>query len=263
MAGAQAFALQQVGDQVAHQRQVPQQCFARRGGLTALRQQFCMQACPRQRAAQFVTDRQQQRALGLQHAVDIGRHAVHVGGQLAQFVIARHGNRPAEITRAKPPRAGADVVQRAQQPPHIGIGQQRKQQQCAQRGPADIARPLTPGGKVQTEINAVAVCRAARQQARRAAFGRVVHPVFAAPAPLELVWMAAPVDLRPADAHRDWQALGDRASPPGAGRRSDLRRQAVHIVHHQGTRRLAPAGRQRLLHAEHECAGQRQGQQEK
>ena len=54
-------------------------------------QQLGVQACARERAAQFVADGQQQGALGLQHLLDVVAHGVDGGGQFTQFVVSPSG----------------------------------------------------------------------------------------------------------------------------------------------------------------------------
>ena len=92
----QAFAFQQIGDQVAHLRQVAQQ----RVAVLALGHQLGIHACARERAAQLVADRQQQRTLRVEHALQAARHLVDALGQLAELVAPRGCNGLPEIARA-------------------------------------------------------------------------------------------------------------------------------------------------------------------
>ena len=264
MGGGQALALQQVGDDARHLAQVAQQRLARRLGLGGVGQQLGVEARARQRTAQFVAQGQQQGALGLQHLVDVFTHGVDGGGQLPQLVglvCVAHGDGLVERAGAKALGASADVVQRAQQAPHVEVGQRREQQQHAQRDPGD-ARALLPAQHVQAEFQPVAVGRGAAQQVLvvaiapgRLAPGGAVHPC----GPGQL-GVRGPVHLRPFNADGDGQALHQGLGAHDARRAADLLRQAVHVVHEQRPRGRAPAHRQRLLHAADEGDRQRQRQ---
>ena len=263
MASRQAFAFQQVGHQIAHQRQVAQQGFAAGLQLFGFGQQFGVQAGAGERAAQFMADGQQQAAFGVQHLLDVGGHGVDGAGQLAQLigmVRMRHGNRLGKVPRAKAQCAGTDVVQRAQQATHAAVGQRGKQQQQRQRGPADKARPVIPGSRTQGELDAVAVGSFAFEQmlflAPAVAVAQMLRKV-------RQIRVAAPVHQRAADADAQGQPLHQRLCPLHAGRAADLGGQLVHIVHYQWARRAAPADAERVLHAAHKHGGHGQRQQHK
>ena len=64
--------------------------------------------------------------------------------------------------RAEALGAGADVVERPQQAPHVGVGQHDQRQQQRQRDPADAVRLALPGQGAEAEAHAVAVGGGAR-----------------------------------------------------------------------------------------------------
>ncbi len=127
---------------------------------------------------------------------------------------------------------------------------------------ASVAQPITRGWSCQictfsAEVDAVAVGRGALQQARLVACPAVG---LASAAPVRSRGVAAPVDLRAADAHRHGQALHQGLGALDAGRAADVGGQPVHVVGHQRTGRVAPADAESLLHAEQE--GRRHGQRQ-
>ena len=173
-----------------------------------------------------------------------------------------HGDGLGEVAVAKPLGALADVVQRAQQVAHIHIGQRRQQQQHGERAPGD-AWALVPRQGVEPKLDVVTIGRGALQQAVAVLIARpvvllaelVAHPVGA-----WLVGVRSPMDLRPVDAQRDGQAVGNRLCTLDAGRAADLGGQPVHIVHQQGAGSFFPAHGHRLLHPAHEGDGHCHGQ---
>ncbi|EFI64012.1 hypothetical protein BCSJ1_26273, partial [Bacillus cereus SJ1] len=109
-------------------------------------QQFGVEARACERAAQLVAHGQQQRALGIQHLVNVLAHGVDGARQLAKLigpVPMAHRNRLAKIPIAETPRAAPDVIQRTQQVAHVHKGQRREQEQDCERAPGD-ARALVP-----------------------------------------------------------------------------------------------------------------------
>ena len=91
-----------------------QQGVARGQHVGGFGQQLGVQAGAGQRAAQFVADGQQQRALGVEHAVQAGGHAVDALGQLAELVAPPHRDGLREVARAVARHARVD---RRQHPP--------------------------------------------------------------------------------------------------------------------------------------------------
>ncbi len=161
----QPLAFQQVGDQVAHLRQIAQQ----RVAVLALGHQLGIHARARERAAQLVADRQQQRALRIEHALQAARHLVDALGQLAELVAPCGGDRLPEIARAETRDAGADRIERLQQLADVEVREQRQRQQRGQRDQADALWPLARQRARQAEADAVTVCGRAHQAP---AFGR-------------------------------------------------------------------------------------------
>ena len=257
VAGGQALAFQQVADQVAHRAQVAQQRVARRAG----RHQLGIEPCARQRRAQLVAHRQQQAALGFEPVADLLRHGVDLAGQLAQLVSLPHRDRRRELPLADAQRAGADVVQRPEQPAHVDIGRGRGQQQRQQREAADDARLPRPAAFTQAEDDLVAIGGAPLQQPAAAV---VVIVVRRCAMPGAALRVRIPLQRRPVDAHRQRQPLHQRLGAPQVGRRADLGGEPVHVVGHQRAQQRTPAGRQRALHAGEEDAGggQRQHQEQ-
>ena len=268
VAAGQALAFQQVGDQVAHLRQVAQQRGARGRGVGVLGQQFGVEPSSRQRRAQLVADGQQQVALGVQHLVDVGGHAVHAVRQVAQLVgmgALPHPDRRLELPGAKAAHALADVADRPQHAVHHAVGQRRQRQQRRQREPDEIFLVVVGAPGLQRELDPVAIGRlpadgVARPHgagARLAFFGaRPGRPVARPGA-------GHPVDRRPRNAHRQRQAFGQRLRPRDAGRRAQLVHQAVGVVDEQRLGGAAPAGRQRLADTADERHAHRQRQQQK
>ena len=295
MAAGQALALEQIGDQLAHLAQIAQQRLAR----GAVLDQLGMQARAGQRRAQLMADRQQQRALGLEHAVQRGGHGVDLDRQPPQLAAVAHRDRRGEVALAVAHRAGANVVERPQPVAHHQIGQQRQAEQRGQRDPADRARPFPPGHIAQAEADAVAVRRdpADQQPAALAALVRVGavlqrrigHPAQVAPArgrriavtmamqidiggmpgrphapgPLRLtaqMRVRVPLHHRPVDAHRQRQARHQRLRTCDVRRRTQVRRQPVGIVGDQRAHQAAPASADRALQARHEHRRHRQRQ---
>jgi hypothetical protein len=247
----QAFALQQAADQIAHFRQVAHQGLA----LGAVVQQLGVDAGACQRAAQLVADGQQQGAFGVQHAAQVGRHAVDAFGQSAEFVGAFDADGPREIAGAIGCHTSADGLQRLEDAPHGEIGRTGQQQQHGQRDPAEEAWARGVRRRGQAEAQAVAVGGAAHQApAGSAEIALRVVPV-AAPA-----WVAVELHLRPFDAHRDGQCLGQCLGALHIGRAADLRREAIHVVGHQRPGVVLPAAVQELLHAQQEDGGRPQCQ---
>ena len=209
--------------------------------------------------------------------MQVGGHAVDAAGQRAEFVGASHGYRAAELAAPVGLDAGAYVAQRAQQPPHVGVGQCRQRQQQGQRGPAEQARTQVVGRARQPEGDAVAI-GAAAHQAEGGAVGvggiagvvafaaLVVVPGRArlAPAAAAVVALAlrkrVEVHLRAVDTHRNRQPPGQCAGSFRIGRRAQVGRQPVGIVGDQRFHIVLPAVAQQLLHAhqEHRAGGQRE-----
>ena len=253
IAGGQAFAFQQVGDQVAHRAQVAQQ----RVALRARRHQLGIQPRARQRRAQLVAHRQQQAATRFEHGVQVARHGVDLRGQLAQFVLPPHGDGRVKAPLAKTQGTGADVVQRPEQVAHIGVGRGRQQQQRGQRHPADAARARCPAALAQAKDDAVAIGAAPLQQPAR------VVIVFRATMPAAALRVRIPLHRGAFDAHRQRQALHQRLGARRVGRRADLGGQPVDVVGDQRAQHRAPAGGQRALHAGNEDGRGRQRQHQK
>ena len=250
----QAFAFQQVGHQVAHLPQVAQQRRTAGLHLGGFGQQLGVEAGAGERAAQFVADGQQQRALGFQHLVNVAAHGVDGGGQFAEFVrvgCMAQCNSLGKVTGTKTQGTGANVVQRAQHASHAGIGHSGEHQQQPKSDPADEAGAVVPGLHAQAEADAVAVYRGALKEPRgliapAIGIGRAVAQAVIV---IGLIGVAAPVDQRTADVHAQRQALHQRLGRFNAGRAAQVGGQFVHIVHHQRAGGIAPANGQRPLHA--------------
>ena len=269
VAAGQALAFQQVGDQVAHLRQVAQQRGARGRGVGVLGQQFGVEPSSRQRRAQLVADGQQQVALGVQHLVDVGGHAVHAVRQVAQLVgmgALPHPDRRLELPGAKAAHALADVADRPQHAVHHAVGQRRQRQQRRQREPDEIFLVVVGAPGLQRELDPVAIGRLPADGVARP-HGAGARPAFffgARPGrPVARPGAGHPVDRRPRNAHRQRQAFGQRLRPRDAGRRAQLVHQAVGVVDEQRLGGAAPAGRQRLADTADERHAHRQRQQQK
>ena len=274
VAGGEAFAFQQVGDQSGHLLQVAQQRVTLREDLGCLGQQLGVEAGAGQRAAQFVADGQQQRTLGIEHLADVLPHGVDGAGELAELIGpggAPHRDRLAEVAGAEPPRACADGVQRPQQVAQVQEGQQGEHQQGRQ-GVADQIRLTLEGLFVDADADLVAVGGAARQQALPVL---VATPALAVPAVVVaravalgrlvgLRRMGAPLHQRPLDPDGQRQALRDGLGTFHAGRSAarHLVDQAVHVVHQQGPGRFAPAHREGALCPADEGEGHGQREQQ-
>ena len=247
----QPFALEQVGDQVTHVLQIAQQGLACR----APGHQFGVESRPRQGRAQFMADREQQFALGIEHGADVLRHGIDLGCQLTQLVLATHGDRLVEQALPEALSAGAHVIQRPDQVPHQAVGQGRQQQQAAQGHPADAPRPVGPVVIAEPEHDAVPVRGLAPQQPGILVVGCLVVM------PLALPWVGIELRDRTIDAHRQRQPLRKCPGPRRIRRRADLRRQPVDVVHDDRPQQRVPACRQRALHARDEDGRRGQGHQ--
>ena len=242
-AGGEALAFQQVGDQRAHQREVAQQS----GALGGVAAQLGVEAGAGERRAKLVADGQQQRALAVQHALQAGGHVIDLLCEVAQLVSAANGNGRAEVAFAIALRALADVVERAEEPAHGGVGQEREQQQAGEWQQRTHRVPLVPDVGAHAEGDAVAVGGAAGEQA---------------PAPVVVLHLALPFGVLarvriplhrgPLDAHRDRQLLDQRLRPRRVGRRADVGGQAVDVVGEQRFDEEFEAARQRRARAAHE-----------
>ncbi|MCY1541473.1 hypothetical protein D9M68_771680 [compost metagenome] len=186
-----------------------------------------------------------------------------------------HGNGLAEIASAEALRAGLDVVERAQQAAHVQERQQGEQQQRAQ-GVAQQARAALEGRVVEAELDGMAVGRGAREQALPVflATPALAAPVARAgvalaaqvvtqPFGLALIGVRAPGDTRAGDVDGERQAPGDglRALDVRCAACGGFGGEAVHVVHEQRARGLAPAERKRLLRTADEGEGHGQREQ--
>ena len=193
--------------------------------------------------------------------MDVGAHGVDGGREFTQLigavrVLDRDGLR--KVARAKTQSPRTDVIQRPQHAPHAGIGYRGEQQQNAQRGPADEARPVVPDLHIEAEADMVPIGQGALKKA-----GAIGGPArFALRVVIGFAGVAAPVDRGAADAHAHGQPLGDGACTLHVGRGANFGGEPVDIVHHQRTRRITPANAQRVLHAKHEGCRHGQSQQQ-
>jgi hypothetical protein len=180
--------------------------------------------------------------------------SVDLLGELAQLVLAAQADGLAEVAAAEALDAGTDLLQRAEEVVRQLPRQAGEHQQHDQRHPADHARPLHPGLRVQPEADGGAVGGAAHEQ-----LVRVMSEHGAGP-----LGRRAPVDRRAFDLDHHRQALGQGLGPRDVRRIAEVPGQAVDVVGHQRLDHVAPAGTERALHAEHEGAadGQRQGQEQ-
>ena len=274
VAGGEALAFKQVGDQAGHLLQVAQQRVALRRDLGGLGQQFGVEAGAGQRAAQLVADGQQQRALGIEHLADVLSHGVDGAGELAELIGpggAPYRDRLAEVTQAEAPRACADGIQWPQKVAQVQEGQQREHQQGHQ-GVADQMGLALEGLFVDADADPVAVGGAARQQALPLLVAAPALPVLAdiVRGSVRRCLLAgarrvrAPLHLRALDGDGQGQALRDGAGAFHAGRAAgrDLVDQAVDIVHQQRPGRFSPALRKGALCPADEGEGHGQREQQ-
>ncbi|MNV02865.1 hypothetical protein D3C71_931050 [compost metagenome] len=254
MRAREAFAFEQVADQVAHLVEVAQQRLALglafgRGG-----QQLGVEPGPRERRAQLVAQRQQQAALGIEHGLDVAGHGVDALREVAQVVVAADRNGLRELAAAEALRALADVDERTQQPAHQRVGHHHEQQQHAQRGPARRARRELPQPGRPAEDDLVPVGRGAHEPAlggeHRLLAVAVVEP--AAARVHVVAGVRLPIHAGPGDADRDRQPVDQRLRAHRVGRRAEFGDEAVGVVHQHRLRGLGPGAGERALHAAHE-----------
>ena len=226
VAGGQALAFDEVGDQVTHLGQVVQQ----RGALIAFGQQLGVQPRAGERAAQFMADGQQQQALGLEHAVQALGHVVDARGEVAELVAPAHLDRPRELALAEGLHTARDVGQRAQQPAHRGVGHGGERQQHRQRDPTDAA--CAPGLRRlgEAEGDAVAVGGVAHQAPVGSGEVVVFGARVAAAVRRRGLWVGAVLQQRPVEVQGDGQACGQGGGARAVGLRADLGHQAVEVV---------------------------------
>ena len=200
--------------------------------------------------------RQQQRALGIQHAVQVDGHAVDALRKKPQLVVAPHGDRVGKVAAAIGLHAGRDVPQRLQLPVHCGIGQHGQQQQRGQRQPADVARPVEVGWRDQRELHTVAVSAWQRNDPWR------IELLFArAVALIKAAWVGVELHRWPIDAHGNRQTLRQRGGLRRVRRAADVLRQMLGIVLDQRPRKRLPTALQPTLAAEQKDRRRAQRQQ--
>ncbi len=141
MTRVQALALEQIRDQILHFPNVLENAIARLLVVDELGRHLGA----RQRRSQFVTDREEQLLLGLQHFLDIVRHPVDVPRQRTEIVAARFRDAVVEIAGANARRALLDPAYRADEPGH----REEATGENDQRQDADQRR-----GQVRTRIDA-------------------------------------------------------------------------------------------------------------
>ena len=109
-----ALALQQVGDQPLHLPDVAEQIVLHLAVLEELQGHLGAG----ERRAQFVADGEQQLLLRLEHVLDVVRHAIDVGGQVAEIVAARGPDPVVQVALADARRALLDPLDGLDQPAH-------------------------------------------------------------------------------------------------------------------------------------------------
>jgi hypothetical protein len=261
------LALEQIRDQPTHLAEVVQQRVALWRCPRRLGQQLGVQARAGERAAQLVADRQQQPALGIEHAADVLPHRVERARDLAELVGAAgigHRDRAVELARAEALRAGADRIERTQLPPHVQVGQQGQHQQDAERGD-EHARAALEQRRVQAEDEPMAIGRDAGAQRGHLAIGvtgalTVMFAVTVRPRRVR-----RPPERRPLDAQRDRQPGRQRLCPDQVGHAPgrDLGGEPVDVVGHQRACGFTPAHAEGEAPRRHERDRQPQRQQQK
>ena len=123
----QPLRLEQRGDDLFHLRDVGAQAAHVRTVVGKLERE----PDPRQRRAQLVADAEQQLSFCVEHALHVVRHAVDVGREVAELVVAGRADTVPEVAVPDPARALADRRDRQEQPAHGKVGQRHQHQREA------------------------------------------------------------------------------------------------------------------------------------
>jgi len=217
----EALGLDQIGDHQVDFIDVPAQL----RGVFALLDKLQPQFRPRQRRAQLVADREQQRPLGFEHRLQRVGHVVDALGEFAELVLAVAVDAEAKIAVADALGALLEQPHRGQQPVHHDVVQQQREGGESeagierQRGDAGAGnRPL-----IEVELVAAALHHDDVFAADAADFGVGAEAVveFGLGDVDAVVGVGTPAHDRAADLYRPAQLFREPHRVGQIGRRAD------------------------------------------